>query len=291
MDVARIPSAPRIRLHPQGMPDAPPEGAIREGIHVFDPPALLASAGEERIGPFGLATQDYHVAAGHGEAPAILVPARLERDVVVSRTERAAPDHHAVARLRIAGVAVRARARGGDAVDRHVRAKRRVQLPELRTGDAHSLDEHARATQRFDRRGPQAAHDDPVSGRRALGHERLELPRAVAAPVPGSRGGGVQGAAAGEGDVRLLEGVDHRRAIDARSREESGEAQSARGSRPPAAREWRSVAREAPRRFATSRARTLRRRRTGRYGEDGGGSPRPSIDSPNRLAEHPAPVT
>src|SRR6266403_1481299 len=105
MDVARIPSAPRIRLHPQGMPDAPPEGAIREGIHVFDPPALLASAGEERIGPFGLAT----------------------------------PDHHAVARLRIAGVAVRARARGGDAVDRHVRAKRRVQLPELRTGDAHSL--------------------------------------------------------------------------------------------------------------------------------------------------------
>lgn len=209
------PPAPRVRLDPESVLDAAAIGPVGEGIYVLDPAALLASAGQESVRTLRLAPDDHHVAAGSGEAATVLVAPRLERDVVVAGPERAAPDDHAIAGFGNAAVAVRAGCRGGDALDRHVRAERRMDLPERWAGDPHAPEENAPAPRHLDRRGPQAIDHDAFVGRSSASDERFELSCAVRAPVPGGGRSGVERAASGESDVRLTGGVDHRRAIDA----------------------------------------------------------------------------
>ena len=90
------------------------------------------------------------------DAPAVAVAAALERDAVVAGVERAFLDQHAVARIGVEAVGVRAGALDGDAAGGDVGAVDGVQRPEGRVGERDAFEQDALAVDRLEEARPQA---------------------------------------------------------------------------------------------------------------------------------------
>ncbi len=104
---------------------------------------------------------------------------------------------------------------GRHAVDGHISAQGRMQLPEAGVAQGHALDEHGIAAIRLDERRAEPIGDVALLGQQAAGHQWFQDPRPVAAMVPGGGAGSIQGTTACERDVLLAVGVDHRRVVHA----------------------------------------------------------------------------
>ena len=231
MEILEQAAAQRVVLEAQRIVEV---GAVHHALLGEDPPRPARNLRADRHAAMAVlhpASLNDDVLRRHLHAPAVGVASGLDRDAVVARVEEAVRDQHVFARLRIAAVGVRAICLDVEILDGDVGAQHRVDLPHRRVEHADAFDQHVRAAVRLDELRAQvvAGAEDAVLDRHAaLRHveERVAvgilidvalLPAAVRAafPRPPVRAVAVavDRAAAGDRDVRLLEGVDERREV------------------------------------------------------------------------------
>src|SRR5450756_985120 len=197
--------------------------------HVADVAGAFAAHGDTTVAVLHDAVLHDEVLAGRGHSTAIGVAPALDGDAIVAGIEGAAVDQYVDARFGVAAIVVGTVAGDGHVAHRDVLAEHRVHFIHRRVDDGDVLNLHVGATVGLHEHGPQVAavaeysfrDGCPLLPHLAQGGPGLGLILVVRPSLSGPRPPvlgvrlAVQGAAAGDPDILLVQRVNEGRVVHA----------------------------------------------------------------------------